>query len=56
MMDFNGWQYYLSADEKSNHGIKFTDANGCFQCRLLTDPEVAEWVAEGNTPLPAENE
>jgi hypothetical protein len=61
MTNFTGWKYYTGEVKDQNGqittqniGIQIT--NGAVsQARLLTDPEVAEWLAEGNTPLPAEN-
>jgi hypothetical protein len=53
MMDFTGWKYYTNLRTNENLGIVSPDGN---QARLLIDPEVAEWIASGGTPLPAENE
>jgi hypothetical protein len=53
MMDFTGWKYYKAPNGKN---IGITIKNGDTQeSRSLQDPEVAEWLAEGNEPLPAEN-
>jgi hypothetical protein len=54
MMDFTGWKYYQHPFTNENIGITITQGN-VQQSRLLVDPEVAKWLAEGNQPLPAEN-
>jgi hypothetical protein len=53
MINFTGWKYYKFNDQ--NIGITFTHPDGKQESRSLQDPNVAKWVAEGNTPLPAEN-
>jgi len=52
MMDFTGWKYYQFNGQ--NIGITFTHSDGKQESRSLKDPDVAKWLAEGNTPLPAE--
>lgn len=52
-MNFNGWKYYKNPITNENIGIMFSEANTS-QSRLLTDPDVAKWLEEGNTPLPAD--
>ena len=58
MIDFTGWQYYKGFDLETkteiNIGIKKTNENGSVSFISLKDPEVAKWLAEGNTPLPAD--
>ena len=58
MKDFTGWQYYKIFDPETKTeviwGIKFTREDGLTESRGLNDPEVREWLAEGNTPQPAE--
>ena len=55
MIDFTGWKYY-----KDNSGLQVgitkTNDDGSFSMVLLSDPDVAKWLAEGNTPLPADEE
>jgi hypothetical protein len=53
MMDFTGWKYYKNFETNENIGIQITNGS-VNQSRLLTDPEVAAWLAEGNQPLPAD--
>ena len=55
MIDFTGWQYYKNPISDELLGIKIENDN-VQQSRLLIDPEVAEWLESGGTPLPAENE
>jgi hypothetical protein len=54
MIDFTGWKYYKNPISGENIGITITKGN-VQQSRLLQDPNVAKWLADGNTPLPAEN-
>lgn len=58
MIDFTGWQYYKGFDIETkaeiNIGIKKTNENGSVSSISLQDPEVAKWIAEGNTPQAAE--
>lgn len=53
MIDFTGWKYY-----KDNNGVQVgitkTHADGSYSVILLSDPDVAKWLAKGNTPLPAD--
>lgn len=51
MKDFSQWRYY--AYMGVNIGIVFTHPDGRMESRALHDVEVAEWLAAGNTPLPA---
>lgn len=53
MKDFTGWNYYSGADGE-NVGITIIRADGSQESRLLIDADVVEWLAAGNTPLPAE--
>lgn len=53
MIDFSGWKYYKDITGK-NIGIMKTNADGSVSMILLTDPDVSKWVAEGNTPTPAD--
>ena len=53
MSDFTGWQYYKNPLSGELLGIKIEIGN-VQQSRLLIDPEVAKWIAEGNTPEAAE--
>lgn len=50
-MNFTDWKYYTNPMGE-NVGIVSPDG---LQSRLLIDIEVAKWLEEGNTPLPAEN-
>jgi hypothetical protein len=52
MINFTGWQYYKSISGE-NIGIIIKNDN-YQESRLLIDPEVAKWLAEGNTPEPAD--
>lgn len=52
MKDFTGWHYYTDLQGR-NIGILFVYPDGRMESRLLIDPEVAEWLAAGNVPLPA---
>jgi hypothetical protein len=61
MTNFTGWQYYTGEVKNQNGqittqniGIRIVNGNAQ-QSRSLQDPEVAKWLAAGNTPLPAEN-
>lgn len=53
MIDFTGWKYY-----KDNNGVQVgitkTHADGSYSVILLSDPDVAKWLAKGNTPLPSD--
>ena len=51
MIDFTCWKYYKNPMGE-NIGIQSPDS---FQSRLLIDPDVAKWLADGGTPLPAES-
>jgi hypothetical protein len=53
MINFSGWKYYKDIAEK-NIGIIKTNADGSVSMILLTDPDLSNWLAEGNTPLPAD--
>lgn len=53
MIDFSGWKYYKDIAEK-NIGIMKTNTDGSVSMILLTDPDVSNWLAEGNTPEAAE--
>ena len=53
MKDFTGWKYYNGMDGQPI-GIMFVHPDGKCESSGLSDPEVAEWLAAGNTPLPAE--
>jgi len=53
MIDFTGWKYYKGMNNE-NIGITFTYLSGKQESRSLNDIDVAKWVAEGNTPLPAD--
>jgi len=58
MIDFTGWQYYKTFDVETkteiNIGIKKTNQDGSVSSISLKDPEVAEWLADGGTPQPAD--
>ena len=53
MIDFTSWKYYKDPINNTVIGITVTNGN-VQESRLLEDPEVAKWVAEGNEPLPAD--
>jgi hypothetical protein len=53
MIDFSSWKYYKNPITNEVIGITITEGN-VQQSRLLQDPEVAEWLASGGTPLPAD--
>lgn len=55
MIDFTGWKYYKDNFGKEV-GITKTHADGSYSIILLSDPDVAKWLAEGNQPLPADEE
>ena len=52
--NFSGWQYYKDIVTNQNIGIRIVYPDGKQSAILLTDPEVSQWLAEGNTPQPAE--
>jgi hypothetical protein len=58
--NFTGWQYYKGFDIETkteiNIGIKKTNEDGSVSFISLQDPNVAEWLANGGTPLPAEEQ
>ena len=56
MIDFTGWKYYTFTDKEGTRiaGIMIDRGNNICESRSLQDSEVAKWLAEGNTPLPAE--
>jgi len=53
MIDFSGWKYYKDFTGK-NIGIMKTNFDNSVSMILLTDPDVAKWVAKGNQPEEAE--
>jgi len=53
MTDFTGWKYYKDTSGKEI-GITKTHADGSYSTILLSNPDVAKWLAEGNTPEPAD--
>jgi hypothetical protein len=53
MIDFTGWKYYKNPITNENIGITIIRGN-VQESRLLVDPEVSQWLAEGNEPLPAD--
>ena len=52
-MTFENWKYYKGVLGE-NIGITITHSNGSQESRLLIDPDVAKWLEQGNTPLPAD--
>ena len=54
-MTFENWKYYKGVLGE-NIGITITHSNGSQESRLLIDPDVAKWLAEGNVPTPADEE
>jgi hypothetical protein len=56
MIDFSNWKYYTVTDKEGTRtvGILIHRENNVCESRSLQDPEVAKWLAEGNTPLPAD--
>ena len=53
MIDFSGWKYYKDITD-NNIGITKTNDDGSVSMILLTDSNVSKCLAEGNTPLPAD--
>lgn len=53
MSDFAGWKYYLGMNGLPI-GIMRTFSDGHAESKILTDPEVTDWLEAGNTPLPAD--
>jgi hypothetical protein len=53
MIDFTNWKYYKDVETNENIGITII-TNNVQESRLLTDTEVAKWLAEGNIPQEAE--
>jgi len=53
MIDFSDWKYYKDVLNQ-NIGITKTNQDGSVSMILLTDPNVAKWLEEGNVPEPAE--
>tara|TARA_R110000868_G_scaffold23354_1_gene94318 strand:+ start:330 stop:506 length:177 start_codon:yes stop_codon:yes gene_type:complete len=53
MIDFTGWKYYKDISGKEIGIAKIND-DGSYSTILLSDPNVAKWLAEGNTPTPAD--
>ena len=51
--NFDGWKYYKN-DSDVNVGIMIIHQNGTQESISLNDKEVAQWLAEGNEPLPAD--
>lgn len=49
-MNFADWKFYKDS-EGNTIGIIRPDGN---ESRSIRDLEVAQWLEEGNTPLPAE--
>jgi hypothetical protein len=54
MIDFTGWKYYKDTSGKEI-GITKTHADGSYSTILLSDPDVAKWLAEGGIPQEADN-
>jgi hypothetical protein len=53
LKNFTGWKYYKDIDG-NNIGIEIRNQDGSQESRGLFDSEVKQWLAEGNTPLPAD--
>jgi hypothetical protein len=57
MIDFTGWKYYIGQvlvnGQFVNQNIGIISPDGKQSISLL-DPNVAKWLADGNTPLPAD--
>lgn len=47
-MDFTGWKYYQC------NGVNIGITDGENESRGLQDPDVVEWLAAGNVPIPAD--
>lgn len=52
-MTFTNCKYYLGPSGEVA-GVKWVAENGELCSALLTDKEFQQWLAEGNTPLPAD--
>jgi len=53
LKDFTGWKYYKNP-LGNNIGITITHNDGKQESVSLKDPQVVAWLAEGNTPEPAD--